>query len=582
MQDKANQFMNKFENADRELKTKKKLLEQVEQQKQEIIDKRKEEIAQLKHEFSCELAQQEMYYEEFLSRVRHMQDEFSRLRKENEIYEVKQKTHESKLEKIKETKIELIQNTEKLQKQLAEKDEEIKKLLAEIKALKASVEPLKSAKVAVENKNTRISVDLKKRVDELKEAYQKIEKLQRQLGNTPSPQPDIETQMEQEDVMADGNYENIPEDVIEQNNDDGYEAEGEEDKVVSNKQSQDNLDRVKTPKPEMQSTATQTDKQEVEVIEKIVEKVVIKEVAPSKNVLAKETVNTAQVKSNDNKTQNPQEKIVNEDAPEKNEELKTIKQVDSKTPDIDLGNPFVISKKDIVKRGESQISEVQEKKNKDEKAESKSSKGRSKALVEKEIPINISEKEIIPTQEISNPPIQPAQEMSKNPESPSTIPITPYSTHAPPLIIRQGVSASTQTHLTTSTTGTSTDPYLFQNTKISPKVRPLFRDESAETYQPGDYLPPTDRSAYESENPKYPRASMNHDYITNSPILSKNSVHHMSNNSTVIPSSIRNELEAHRYMNDPSPTLAHDNTASIGKPIFGNLSRVHRRGSEYT
>ena len=38
------------------------------------------------------------------------------------------------------------------------------------------------------------------------------------------------------------------------------------------------------------------------------------------------------------------------------------------------------------------------------------------------------------------------------------------------------------------------------------------------------------------------RASVNQDYITNSPILTKNTIHNMSNNSTLLPSSIKQDL----------------------------------------
>jgi len=68
----------------------------------------------------------------------------------------------------------------------------------------------------------------------------------------------------------------------------------------------------------------------------------------------------------------------------------------------------------------------------------------------------------------------------------------------------------------------------------------LKRDDSQNTYEP-NYIQNTEVS----ENLKpvnNARGSVLQEYTSNSPILSKNSVHHMSNNSTVLPSSIKHDF----------------------------------------
>lgn len=67
----------------------------------------------------------------------------------------------------------------------------------------------------------------------------------------------------------------------------------------------------------------------------------------------------------------------------------------------------------------------------------------------------------------------------------------------------------------------------------------LVRDDSQNTYAPA-YLAQVNRSPRDDINDT--RASVHQDYTNNSPILSKDSIHHMSNNSTIIPSSIKNDL----------------------------------------
>jgi len=74
---------------------------------------------------------------------------------------------------------------------------------------------------------------------------------------------------------------------------------------------------------------------------------------------------------------------------------------------------------------------------------------------------------------------------------------------------------------------------------IESRNHQLIRNDSQETYEQ-NYIQQTETS----ENQKYneARGSVIQEYMASSPILNKNSVHQMSNNSTVIPSSIKKEL----------------------------------------
>ena len=73
------------------------------------------------------------------------------------------------------------------------------------------------------------------------------------------------------------------------------------------------------------------------------------------------------------------------------------------------------------------------------------------------------------------------------------------------------------------------------------------------------------------------RASVNQDYITNSPILTKNTIHNMSNNSTLLPSSIKNDMtqiEARNLFNNASPSIPHDPNNSIN--FTDEVPNTHR------
>lgn len=530
MQEKANQIMNKYENADRELKTKKQLLAQVEKQKQEIIDKRKEEADGLRAEIQCTINEHEMHYEDLLSRVRHMQDEFNRLKKSNELLEVKNVTKDAKIEKQKEEITAKSENDEKLKAELAEQNAKIKELLAQIKAIKASIEPLEKAKKSIEDKNTRLSVDLKKRVDELKEAYKKIKILERRQKRGSQAQElteeDMEGEFEKEDIMADPN-----------------EAEGETEQEAKE------FERPITPAPT-------PDSPKVEQSDHL------------QNISEKEEEKYADESELDTK--------VKEDE----------KVHDGETPEQNMDNPLQISKKDIVKKNEStenknnKISQSQiSSKASKEKLDSSSKSVTTNKEVEKEKVIKQSVKKLGQSVQTStksivsqkNINIQNAHKETQTGVKTKDAEINSDYNLLRPLIDEQAQIMVHEKLKNLSPVRNPSDKSIptaiyDRSEGIDSRNNQLFRDDSQETYQP-NFVPQTERSDKDRHNIHDTRASVNHDYFSNSPILSKNSVHHMSNNSTVIPSSIKNDLsqiEAHqRYMNNPSPTLAQDATNSV-------------------
>ena len=81
LQEKYNQIMGKYENVNRELKTKKEILKQVEKQKEIVLEKHKEDFVKMETDGNLKLVQQEMYYEDMLSRVRILQENYDKQEK---------------------------------------------------------------------------------------------------------------------------------------------------------------------------------------------------------------------------------------------------------------------------------------------------------------------------------------------------------------------------------------------------------------------------------------------------------------------------------------------------------------------
>jgi len=98
IQEKANTYMNKYENADRELKTKKQLILQIEKQKDELEKINKESIDKLEKEFALAVVQHEMHYEDLLSRITDFKIKYAQMNNENK--KIMAKFEEQKVEMV--------------------------------------------------------------------------------------------------------------------------------------------------------------------------------------------------------------------------------------------------------------------------------------------------------------------------------------------------------------------------------------------------------------------------------------------------------------------------------------------------
>ena len=220
LQEKSNQIMGKYENVNRELKTKKEILKQVEKQKDVVLEKHKEEFSKLENDNNLKLIQQEMYYEDMLSRVRILQESYDVKEKEFEVLSVKEKVSQRKIERLETMKSEQEQLKEEIKSQLSGTSDKVKELEEQIKKLRESIDPLKQAKERSESQIVRLSVDLKKKVDEIKDLYKQIKILDKNLKRskaiTPTPidgenyknnenaeEYDLEKELEKEDIMED-------------------------------------------------------------------------------------------------------------------------------------------------------------------------------------------------------------------------------------------------------------------------------------------------------------------------------------------------------------------------------------------
>lgn len=503
MQDKANSYMNKFENVDRELKTKKSLISQIGKQKEEIETKQKEKLNVIVVENKCIIYQNEMMYEDLLSKVAHLQVEYNNVVERSEKFRFAVERLQVKVEKYEQQVKEKDDIIEEKVKVIKESEIQIKELKSDLEGSKQAIIPFKKAKMTLEDANTRLNVDLKKKDDQLKDLFKKLKKYEKRTpmksNATPSSTNRMESQGE-EDIESQVNFSHKK---------NSKQIDKSQELNLKNLNDNDNspIDRVKS---------------EQEMKENKIEK---------NNSIDEEVKKPG---TNETSQKSRHDRLGSSSVKEANEELK-------------LANPLLINKKNINKRQETSEMLKNETFN-----EIKNDK------IDDLISKKIEDQDKLKDNSMENNQNNLIEQVQANSE-----------------ILKSNVDQSIQTELISKDAFTDADidlllplitenaSILYQNQKlhnphfnersnqsiptaiyersdgVESRNNNLIRDDSQNTYVP-NYLPQINRSPRGDINDT--RASVHQDYTNNSPILSKDSIHHMSNNSTIIPSSIKNDL----------------------------------------
>lgn len=209
MQDKANNFMNKFENVDRELKTKRSLINQIEKQREEIEVKQKEILDVVIIENKCIIYQNEMMYEDLLSKVAHLQIEYNNAVERSEKYRFAVERLQVKVDKYEQQVKEKNDIIDEKAKVIKESEIQINELKSDLDSSKQAIIPFKKAKMTLEVANTRLNVDLKKKDDQLKDLFKKLTKYEKRTPLKSNATPSSTNRMEsrgEEDVESQANF----------------------------------------------------------------------------------------------------------------------------------------------------------------------------------------------------------------------------------------------------------------------------------------------------------------------------------------------------------------------------------------
>ena len=488
-------------------------------------------------------------------------------------------------------------------------NKQIEELKEKIKKLRESVDPLKAAKQHLEQLNTRLQIDLKKRTDEQKILYKKIRKLESGANSRIIDQEikDTEQQENSNGMNQEEGYnevDNDQEDIVHQQ--DSFENDGKlddkdrpESKSALNPEAALDDDPLKiTKKPVLDRNTIAADATRNHELAN----------ADDKKAQSDHRENTPQLTGFPLKIYKTVTRLKDISLYEENVKQPNSEHINSTSPMHNQEDDNIPGGTQSPSKGKPKKAKVEDDKNEEsnktlQKSPSKGSKKVQKVnkspksnKKQQESVKNLASKDHSP--EDSNSPstlIRPQNDVKQDGQILSST--APKAIRPVPTDHKQ-----VQTQVETSEMMISTDVELLNQlvnekvqmfvkdhfTNVSPirhdhseksiptlmydrsdgiesRVNQIYTDESQHIRDP-NYILQTQRTDAPT-NEEVARGSVNQEYFSNSPILSKNSIHHMSNNSTVLPASVKHgisQAEVHRhYVNNPTPTVIHDINKSI-------------------
>ena len=613
MQEKANQFMNKYENANRELMTKKQMLKQVEKQKEEIIQARQQDLDKLKNEMQIAIFEQEMHYEDLLSRVNHLQVTYDQMRVENERLLVKDTVYQTKIEQIEQTKKDEEIKTTKALTQVQENKQKSKDLEDQLKKLQTLLETVRRQKETLEQCNTRLNVDLKLKDDDAKKLFHQIKKLENQSksgSKFSTPQPDYKTEKNRSPELDNTNA------IIEEEKE-GASGEGDTSEA---KQEHDTQEGNQLPEGHHRDEA-QVDHQpngdsNQDINNDIGNNSISERLNDEEHDI--DLKNSAELQNQDSEQDNlkgeDDHELVKQSQKYQEKQISNKSIVNEQEPQPDL---FMVSKKEIstrkktldkvtdnsqtkIKQNKRKISEntIMPHKNLTNPLNSesrniegpsnqgtqkktaksiKSSKNLKPVMKNQEVQVNLrtNQNELLGgqhQQESENKafikPVQNIPEGHIECREDSTMTdfelIQPIIDQNVQYIIQQKFKTHSPMHPQVSENSLHTDTQ-DRSDGIESINQKLHHDESQNTYNL-NYIPQKDKNSYLRHHINETRASEHLEDSNNSPMLTKNTIHHMSNHSTIMPNSIKHDLsmiEAHQKLMQQTPIRVNQTTNSV-------------------
>jgi golgin subfamily B member 1 len=547
MQEKANNYLTKFENCDRELKTKTKLITQLESQKEEILSNRASEISSLKSTYTLLIANNEMHYEDFLSRVSHLQTA-------NNLIKSTHSECTSKISTLQNEVTDLTTQLESEKRLLEQTAARVGELSESNRKLKEIAEKEKKGREIVEQSNLRLSVDLKQKNDKLKQMYEDMNRLEQKLKGGRQ----LKKKIEEDDKDEEGDQERIGQDKIEE------EDERDEDESRNEGVKDDNAGEDAS----FENSYVEKKEQIIEESKHDVKD--INETNSQKDVLKQESVADESGEEYSPLTVTKKKILQRKDTEESKKSFNEILKVPKNTPLSNIETPDLPNDAHISFENESKsIKEVitsRQESPKDIQASSKSNKLPSSNHSPAQFPLSSISQDIereeeaflnskIKTSEYNREEtLQPKSKETKTEGVQVNLPISREITKesSKSKLMQESLKPETkQLNPSAIENSTMTDysllkPIIDENvhqilqekfksfSPIRPVIsekslatmnqeqidpsKPLLRDESQNTYQP---------------HPSHTRVSIAPYYTSTSPMLTKNSIHHTSNSSTL-------------------------------------------------
>lgn len=529
VQDKANQYRNKYDNAERELKTKKEILKQIEKQKEEVLKKQQLELDELKVKFDHSKFEYEMHYEDLMSKARVLQEAYINLAEEHKTCEESQERLTFQIKILNSRSTDQGESNQKLNNKMNDQNHKIIGLEDQIKKLKEQIDSLRKSNLNLEDKNTRLQIDHKKQADELKVLYKQIRKLESNIDSKVIEKEIKDHEFEHEDLEDNENQH-----LSDQNQqiNDYDELENQYGHTLITEQVERTIEKKVKSNPTLTLSKTDMDDNPLLMISK-------------KPILEKNVENAMDTRNN----------LLRGSI-----EKKPQTAFREETPQL-TGMPLKIYKtvtrlKDTLTLDESKFNASQNDGKSSPMGDRQISRENSEFNTNKLKPMILKPEEVKIIQK---------HDSTKNKASEKSVKIE---------VEDKSIQANFEVKIETLDAEVITDLDLLNdivNQRVQMFVKDHFtnispiRNDRSEKTIPTEMYDRSQGGGDESNmndrnNPIYMgRASVNHDFFSNSPILSKNSIHQMSNNSYNMPLVGKNaisHIEDHtHYMNNPTPIL---------------------------
>ncbi|CAI2361027.1 unnamed protein product [Moneuplotes crassus] len=546
MQERANNFMSKYENSERDLKAKKHQIVQLTEQKEQLLKLKEDQASSHDEELTLIVTQHEMHYEDLLSYLTKIKTRSETLEKENEAISSKYNQRETEVANILNTGAERAAEVAKLNDQIKEMESDSN--LGKIKELEEKLAKLKTAKDALEQKNIRLNVDLDKANERMKQIYKEYGFKQRNMdsrnegegyGYDESEEGQIESRSRDRGDISNGvslGEGDVSGDVkIVSGREEEVEKERDEYVGKVDGEKQEEGEKVSGSKNLMNDGKINPTIEEAEETEEK-ESNKLPSGSKTESLPPDSTPESRGASNHSAKAINAHESEASLKQPSKEPEVKEVTFRSIKGSDRGSPVDLMIQGSHINKSQQSKVT----------KNTSNSSKKQDTGDKGTQARIHTKEQEIDADFELIRPIIEENLRQILANENQGSPPRNTSERSMP--IAHEGSDANES------------------------RINYMKRELSQETY-----LPPEIQHTEPSEHllPKNGQRGsvLQHYNNNNSPILSKNSIHHMSNHSTIITNSIRQELshfgvgQRQHFNNSPSNLREFNQSAALTDEI---------------